>query len=92
MDTPPIFSACPPRFVETLKMLTTEPFFTTLLEPVSKLPFAATDNLGAAPSSAFAKNPLMLGRQRVQKLTLSLERTVLGSTGKGVFKNLLGPR
>ncbi len=31
VDTPPVFSWSPPRFVETLKMLTTEPFFTTLL-------------------------------------------------------------
>jgi hypothetical protein len=30
-DTPPVFSSSPPRFVKTLKMLTTEPFFTTLL-------------------------------------------------------------
>ena len=30
VDTPPVFSSSPPRFVETLKMLTTEPFFTTL--------------------------------------------------------------
>ena len=31
VDTPPVFSSPPPRFVKTLKMLTTEPFFTTLL-------------------------------------------------------------
>ena len=30
-DTPPVFSQSPPRFVSTIKMLTTEPFFTTLL-------------------------------------------------------------
>lgn len=30
-DTPPVFSSSPPRVVKTLKMLTTEPFFTTLL-------------------------------------------------------------
>jgi hypothetical protein len=30
VDTPPVFSPSPPRFVKTLKMLTTEPFFTTL--------------------------------------------------------------
>jgi|GEM_PF-5237492 len=31
-DTAAVFSSSPPRFVKTLKMLTTEPFFTTLLE------------------------------------------------------------
>ena len=36
VDTPPVFSSSPPRFVKTLKMLTTEPFFTTLLALVSK--------------------------------------------------------
>jgi len=30
VDTPPVFSPSTPRFVKTLKMLTTEPFFTTL--------------------------------------------------------------
>ena len=30
-DTSVVFSSSPPRFVKTLKMLTTEPFFTTLL-------------------------------------------------------------
>ena len=30
-DTSAVFSSSPPRFVKTLKMLTTEPFFTTLL-------------------------------------------------------------
>ena len=30
-DTPPVFSQSPPRFVSTIKMLTTEPFFTILL-------------------------------------------------------------
>ena len=34
VDTPPVFSPSPPRFVKTLKMLTTEPFFTTLLESI----------------------------------------------------------
>ncbi len=32
VDTPPVFSSSPPRFAKTLKMFTTEPFFTTLLE------------------------------------------------------------
>ena len=32
VDTPPVFSSSPPRFVKTLKMFTTEPFFTTLLK------------------------------------------------------------
>jgi|GEM_PF-4063443 len=31
-DTSPVFSSSPPRFVKTLKMLSTEPFFTTLIE------------------------------------------------------------
>jgi hypothetical protein len=31
VDTPPVFPLSPPCFAETLKMLTTEPFFTTLL-------------------------------------------------------------
>jgi hypothetical protein len=31
VDTPLILSSSPPRFVKTLKMLKTEPFFTTLL-------------------------------------------------------------
>jgi hypothetical protein len=31
VDAPPVFSWSPPRFVKTLKMLTTEPSFTTLL-------------------------------------------------------------
>jgi len=30
-DTSAVFSSSPPRSVKTLKMLTTEPFFTTLL-------------------------------------------------------------
>jgi hypothetical protein len=30
-DTPAVFSSSPPRFVKTLKMLTAQPFFTTLL-------------------------------------------------------------
>jgi len=37
-DTSAVFSSSPPRFVKTLKMLTTEPFFTTLLEFVRSLP------------------------------------------------------
>jgi hypothetical protein len=30
--TPPVFSSCPPRVVKTLKIITTESFFITLLE------------------------------------------------------------
>jgi len=36
--TSAVFSSSPPRFVKTLKMLTTEPFFTTLLSNLSRLP------------------------------------------------------
>jgi len=37
-DTLPVFSSSPPRFLKTLKMLTTEPFFTTLLKVNIRLP------------------------------------------------------
>ncbi len=37
VDTPPVFPSSPPRFAETLKMLTTEPFFTILLRSSGSL-------------------------------------------------------
>jgi|GEM_PF-1282019 len=38
-DTSAVFSSSPPRFVKTLKMLTTEPFFTTLLEKAPRFSY-----------------------------------------------------
>ncbi len=35
-DTPPVFSESRPRFAQALKMLTTEPFFTTLLDEIKR--------------------------------------------------------
>ena len=45
-DMPPVFSSSPPRFVKTLKMLTTELFLITLLGGLYRPP----ENPAASPS------------------------------------------
>jgi hypothetical protein len=52
-DTPPAFSQSPPRFVSTIKMLTTEPFFTTLLVSLGAYlsPSVAVDMSGTLRSN-----------------------------------------
>jgi len=52
-DTPAVFSSSPPRFVKTLKMLTTEPFFTTVLDHSMT---QATSQIGALTVLFMTKN------------------------------------
>jgi hypothetical protein len=52
-DTPAFFSSSPPRFVETLKMLTTEPFFTTLPGPARPYFPGGTFCEGAAHQASY---------------------------------------